>query len=127
MLGDVDDQLVYIKVLNVVVIIDVDLSDDFLGAGLESLEGYDDAIAHLFVPDDPGEGCYVIDADLHGSVDEVDEDFLLSLDVIENENEGIVILEGVEFFKEFLAGLTLEILGDEVLSVLHHLHGGFEG
>jgi hypothetical protein len=98
MLGNVDDQFVYIKILYIVIFIDIDFSDDFLSTGLKRLERDDDPIADLFISDDPCESCDVIDTDLDWSVDEVDKDFLLVMKMIKNENKSIVIFVSIEFF-----------------------------
>jgi hypothetical protein len=72
MFGNINYQLIYIKILYVIVVIDIDFSDDFLSTGLELFERNNDTISNIFVSDDSSKGGNIIDTDLDWGVDKID-------------------------------------------------------
>jgi hypothetical protein len=127
MLGNINHQILYMKVLQMVFIIYVYIIDEFLRGRAQSFVGNDDSAVNLFVSNHLVELRNILSRNLGQDLDKIHKDFFLFIFVLENLKHSRLLREGLELLLELFLSDSLQVLRNEIISVVHHFQDCFEG
>lgn len=127
MLGNIYHQILDMKVLKVIFLINVNILKQFLSTGVEPFVSNDDSIINLIVSNDLVKLGNILCGNLCQNSHKINQQFLVLIFMIENKKHSIVLSKLLVFFLEILLGKLLKILRNKIASVLDHLQDSLEG